>query len=76
MEARLQIQKAIKGEERGPQRPNVRIIEEEYITDDGGEGVELDGERYVKVLNGNLLLKYWIGIYEWFEAGKKPYKCG
>ena len=40
----------------------------------GGRGgvVELDGERYVKLSNGNLLLECWMDIYEWFEGGRAP----
>ena len=72
LEARLQIQESIKGKERGPQRPKARTIKKRYIVDGGGGVVELDGERYVKLSNGNLLLECWMDIYEWFEGGKAP----
>ena len=57
LEARLWIQNSMKGKKRRPQRPNARTIKDRYIVGGGGGVVDLDGERYVKLVNGNLLLE-------------------
>ena len=72
LESRLVIQKAKKSRRSGPykhrvldqDRRAVRILTEEYI--------EVDGESYVVLNSGNLLLKKWVDIFEWFAGGRAP----
>ena len=71
-EARLHVQKVSTGNKRGPQQAKARAVEGGDIMGDERVFAELDGERYVKLPNGNLLLECWIDIYEWFEGGKAP----
>ena len=72
MKARLNVQKVSTGNKRGPYQAKARAVEGGDIMGDERGFAELDGESYVKLRNGNLLLECWIDIYEWFEGGKAP----
>ena len=72
LESRLVIQNAKKSRKLGPQRPRalnqdgrvVRIVTDKYI--------EVDGESYVVLSSGNLLVKKWVDIFAWFAGGRAP----
>ena len=72
MESRLVIQKAKKSRISGPRKTralyqdgrDVRIVTEQYI--------EVDGESYVVLKSGNLLVRKWVDIFEWFAGGRAP----
>ena len=72
LESRLVIQKAKKSRRAGPQKQRaleqdgrtVRMLTREYI--------EFDGESYVVLNSGNLLVKKWVDIFEWYAGGRAP----
>ena len=70
LEARLNVWKVSAGNKRGPYQAKARAVEGGVIMGDERGFAELDGESYVKLPNGNLLLECWIDIYEWFEGSK------
>ena len=69
---RLKIQKATKGKVRGPQKPRAKVQDEMAVISVSGGLVEIDGEKYVKLPNGNLLQESWMDIYDWFAGDRAP----
>lgn len=69
---RLKIDEKKKGKERGPYKPRTRAAENMMILKVTGSMKEIDGEEYVYLQSGNLLLKKWIDVYEWFLGGRAP----
>ena len=72
LEYRLKIQKATQGKVRGPQKPRAQVHDERAVLSMSGEFVEVDGERYVKLPDGNLLQESWVDIHDWFAGGRAP----
>ena len=72
LKSRLEIDQSTAGKKRGPYKPR---------TTDGGNRMILiiaesvrviNGENYVVLQSGDLLLEKWSCIFEWFRGGKAP----
>ena len=64
LEYRLKIQRATQEKVRGPQKPRAQVHDERAVLTVSGESAEVDGERYLKLPNDNLLQESWVDIHD------------
>ena len=68
---KLAIEKKIEGKKRGPQKKKARI-DNVAVTSSVLEEVEFENETFIKLTDGKLLPKEFIGYQEYYGGGKIP----
>ena len=69
---KLAIEKKTTGKKRGPQKKRARTSNSIQIISSELEEIQFENETYVKLTDGNLLPKEYIGYFEYYSAGKAP----
>ena len=72
MQNRLEIDRRTAGKKRGPYKPRTTDGENRTILSIAECVRVVDGENYVVLQSGALLLEKWSCIFEWFRGGKAP----
>ena len=69
---KLAIEKKTTGKKRGPQKKRARTSNSVQIISAELEEIQFKGETYMKLTDGNLMPKKFIGYFEYYSAGKAP----
>lgn len=72
MRRRLQIKETTTKKKRGTYKARRTDEDHRTIVSVTERGKVVDGEEYTVLQSGNLLLKKWSDMFEWFRGGKAP----